>query len=132
MALPLDLPIVMQAAPQGASSMLSMIFPMALMFLIFWMLVWRPQSQERKKHEAFLAQLKIGDEVVTQSGILGKIAGIDDKVVTLEVARGTKLRVLRPQIQGAQAQVLGEAKPTASATATVVEETDSKDEKKAW
>ena len=71
------------------------IVPLVLIFGVFWLLVIRPQSKKAKQHQAMLSELKKGDEVVTQGGIIGKIAGIKDNELTLQVQEGVRLRVTR-------------------------------------
>jgi preprotein translocase subunit YajC len=72
--------------------------PIVAMLAIFYLLVWRPQSKERKRHADWLAGMKKGDEVVTQSGIIGTIVLVEDRVITLDVGGGNKLRVLKAQV----------------------------------
>lgn len=79
-------------------------FPLVAMIAIFWLLVWRPQSKERKRLAEWVAGMKKGDEVVTQSGIIGTVHLVEDRVVTLDVGGGTKLRVLKSQVVGAWKQ----------------------------
>ncbi len=81
-----------------APSMTSMILPLGLMFAVFYFLLIRPQSKKMKEHEKMVGGLQKGEEVVTQSGILGKIYGVTDKVITLEVDNNVKIRVLKTQI----------------------------------
>ncbi|HVO19584.1 MAG TPA: preprotein translocase subunit YajC [Anaeromyxobacter sp.] len=90
-------------------------FPILAMVAIFYLLVWRPQSRDRKRHTQWLAAVKKGDEVVTQSGIIGTIHLVEDKVVTLDVGGGTKLRVLKSQVASAwkQSEPVAPAKPEA-------------------
>lgn len=92
---------------QGGGQFMSTLIMMGLMFMVFWLLVWRPQSQEQQRHEAFIKGLKAGDEVVTASGILGKVKAVEDEVVTLEIGKKVQIRVLRKQIQLSQAEALG-------------------------
>ena len=87
-----------------------MVVPLGIIFFIFYVLIWRPQSKQRSEHEAVLSALKVDDEVVTNGGILGRIKSIDDTVVTLEISKGTKMQVLRRNILGKQAGVVGGAK----------------------
>lgn len=91
-----------QAAPAGgSSSFLSSQLPLLLIFFaIFYFLVLRPQSKKAKEHQAMLAELKKGDEVVTQGGIIGKISGITDAELTLQVQEGVRIRVTRASVQG--------------------------------
>ncbi len=79
---------------QGMMSLL----PLVAMFVIFYVLLIRPQQKRAKDHKAMLETLKRGDEVVTQGGLLGKVSGITDDVVTLEVAQDVKVRVQRGAI----------------------------------
>lgn len=91
-----------QAAPAGGSqSFLTSQLPLLLIFFaIFYFLVLRPQSKKAKEHAAMLAELKKGDEVVTTSGIIGKISGLTDSELTLQVQEGVRLRVTRASVQG--------------------------------
>ena len=76
------------------------LLPFALMFAVFYFLMIRPASKQRKQHQAMLNALKKDDEVVTTGGIYGRIVGIDDKVATLEVSDRVKIRILRDRIAG--------------------------------
>ena len=85
-------------APQGGG-ILSML-PLILIFGIFYFLLIRPQQKKAKEHQQLLANLKKGDLVVTSGGIQGRITGITEKVVTLEVADNVRIKVSRPYIMG--------------------------------
>jgi len=88
------------AAASGttAGSLSGMLMPMALMFLVFYFLVIRPQQKKTKEHDQLTKELKRGDDVITNSGILGKITGVTDKVVTLEIAPNTRVKMLKSQV----------------------------------
>jgi len=73
-------------------------FPFLIIILIFYFLIIRPQSKKMKKHQQFLKDLKRGQRVLTSGGILGTIEGLTDQYVTLEVAKGVKIRILKAQI----------------------------------
>ncbi len=95
------------AAPQGGG--LDALFkafgvPLVAMIAIFYLLVWRPQAKERRRLADWLAGMKKGDEVVTQSGIIGTVHLVEDRVVTLDVGGGNKLRVLKSQVVSAWKQ----------------------------
>ena len=66
--------------------------------------MWRPQAKERKRLTEWLASIKKGDEVVTDSGIVGTVHLVEDKLVTLDVGGGNKLRVLKSKIASAWKQ----------------------------
>jgi preprotein translocase subunit YajC len=78
-------------------------FPMILIFLIFYLLLIRPQMRRQKEHDRMLKSLEKGDRVVTSGGLHGTVTGIADDVLTLEIAnvKGERLRVKidRPRIE---------------------------------
>jgi preprotein translocase subunit YajC len=88
-----------QAAPGGAGGALSGMLPIVAIFAIMYFLVLRPQSKKAKDHQKMLTELKKGEEVVTQGGIIGKITGITDGELVLQVQEGVRLRVLRSAVQ---------------------------------
>ena len=90
----------MNAAQPSAWEML---LPFVFIFVIFYFLIIRPQGKRMKEHDKFLTELKRGDSVITASGILGTIDGLTDQVVTLEIANGVKIKMLKKQVAGAQA-----------------------------
>jgi preprotein translocase subunit YajC len=73
---------------------------MAALFAIMYFLLIRPQQKQAKEHRQLVASLKKGDEVVTQGGMLGKIYAVSDKLVTLEIANGVRVRILKTSVQG--------------------------------
>jgi len=66
----------------------------------FWFVMIAPERKRRKKHTAMMAQLSKGDEVVTTSGMYGKIVQIQDQIVTLQVADGVRMRFSLNAVQG--------------------------------
>jgi preprotein translocase subunit YajC len=87
-----------QAQVPQQGSMLSMMAPFAIVMLVMYFLMIRPQQKKQKQHQEMMSTLKQGDEVVTSAGIIGRIAGLSEKVVTLEVSDNVKLRVLKSQV----------------------------------
>ena len=107
--------LILLAQAQQTQGMTGSFVLVGMMFLVFWLLVWRPQAKEQERHDSFTKSLKKGDKVATASGLLGTIDSIDDKVVTLEIARNTKVRVLRRTIQSTEQDAIsGEADATKS------------------
>ena len=102
---------------QAQPNMLEMFLPFVAIFVIFYFLIIRPQSKKLKQHEGFLKEVKRGDEVVTASGILGKVDGLTDHVVTLEIANGVKIKMLRKQIAGSSASAIAGPSSTTVAEA---------------
>lgn len=84
--------------------------PFVLIFLVMYFLMIRPQKKRMEEEQAFLSKLSHGDEVYTKSGILGKITGITEKVVTLELEGGVKMKVLKSHIGGSSSALLNEVK----------------------
>jgi preprotein translocase subunit YajC len=84
-----------QTGQQG--SPLGMIVPLALMLVIMYFLMIRPQSQQRKRQEKLLQTLKSGDKVVTASGIIGVVITVKDQTVSLRSA-DAKMEVTKTSI----------------------------------
>jgi len=72
--------------------------PIGVMFAVMYFLMIRPQSNKAKAHQTFVSSLKRGDEVVTASGILGRIEGLTEQFVTLEISPDVRIKILRSQI----------------------------------
>ena len=87
------------AQHQGSNPIYSLVL-IVVMILVFWLLLIRPQQKQRKKQEAFIDALKVGDQVYTTSGIIGRITGIDTNLVTLEIANNTRIKVIKSQVGG--------------------------------
>lgn len=90
--------LIMQAAPGGAGGAFAQILPLLLIFVIFWFLLIRPQQQRMKKHKEMLGELKRGDEIVTNGGLLGKITKVSDDVLTIDLGEGNKVKAMRSMI----------------------------------
>jgi preprotein translocase subunit YajC len=105
---------IAQAASSGPGGAMSQFVPLIAIFAIFYFLVLRPQSKKAKDHQKMLGELKKGDEVVTQGGIIGKISGITDAELTLQVQEGVRLRVTRASVQGRYAPAAAKAEAKAS------------------
>ncbi|MBD65588.1 MAG: preprotein translocase subunit YajC [Halobacteriovoraceae bacterium] len=93
-------------AAEAPSAFMSMA-PLIMVFAIFYILMLRPQQKRAQKQRDYLKSLEKGSEVYTNSGIIGKITAISEKVVTLELEGGTKIKILRSHIGGAVDEVLG-------------------------
>ncbi len=90
---PVAAPLTPQQPGMGA-----MLLPFGLMFVVFYFLLIRPQQKKMKDQEKMVTALQKGDDVVTQSGILGKVYGLTDKVIDLEVAQNVRIKILRSQV----------------------------------
>lgn len=72
--------------------------PLILIFVVFYFFLIRPQNKRQKEHREMVANLSVGDEVVTAGGVLGKVTEIKDQFLRIEVADGVQLRVQRHTI----------------------------------
>ena len=89
------------------------IITMVIIFVIFYFLLIRPQQKKQKEVQAMLSNLAYGDMVMTTGGIHGKVTGLADAVVTLEIADKVRIKVARSAI-GAVLQKSGSAAPATS------------------
>jgi preprotein translocase subunit YajC len=93
--------MMMQAAPAGQSGttgVLIGILPWLAIFVIFYLLMIRPQQQRVKQHQAAIAAVKKGDDVVTGGGIRGRVTKVMDDEAEVEIAQGVKIRVVKSTI----------------------------------
>jgi preprotein translocase subunit YajC len=108
---------VFQAAPQsGPGGGLIQFLPMIFIFVVFYFLLIAPMRKKQKRQQLMLSQLKRGDEVVTASGILGRITALDEAsgIVVLQISDNVKIKVLRSAIAGPA----GETEATSTPAAT--------------
>ena len=87
------------AQPTGAQQLLSFV-PIIFAFVVMIVFSNYRQNKTRKERDAFLTQLQRGEEVVTTGGLLGRIEGLTDLYLTLEIAPGTRIKVLRSAVAG--------------------------------
>ncbi len=72
--------------------------PIILIFVVFYFLLIRPQQKRAKQHKEMIQNLKKGDEIITSGGLYGKIVGITDEFLTIEVAENVKVKVARSYV----------------------------------
>ncbi len=98
------------AQDAGAAGGLISIIPFILIFVIMYFLLIRPQQKKMKEHQAMVAALRRGDQVVTQGGVIGKVVKVkEDGEAEVEIAEGVKVRVLKATI----ANVISKTEPAA-------------------
>ncbi len=91
-------PAYAQSAAGGLGGA-SQFIPLVLIFGIMYFLLIRPQQKKAKQHKAMVASLRRGDQIVTQGGIVGKVAKVkDNNEVEVEIATGVKVRVVQSTI----------------------------------
>ncbi len=74
--------------------------PIILMFVIFYFLLIRPQQKKQKDHRSMVSSLKKGDRIITSGGLHGRITGIDETTLTLEIADKVRVKVARSNVSG--------------------------------
>jgi preprotein translocase subunit YajC len=82
-------------AAGGQSGQLMAFLPLILLFVVFYFLLIRPQQKRAKTHKQFIENLKRGDTVVTSGGLYGKITGVTEDAVTMEVAEKVRVKVAK-------------------------------------
>lgn len=102
--------LILAQAPGGGSSPLVNLGFIALLVGIMYFVMIRPQQKQVKAHRELLSGLKKGDEVVTQGGIIGKIHLVAEQTITLEIASGVRIRVLKRSVY-AKGTVADESSP---------------------
>jgi preprotein translocase subunit YajC len=86
----------------GPGSPLIQLAPFAMILIVFYFLLVRPQQRKAKETQAMLDGLRVNDDIVTSGGIHGKVVRLADRVVVVEVAPKVQIRIDRPAV----AQVL--------------------------
>ena len=82
--------------------------PLALIFVVFYFLIIRPQQKKAKDHKAMVEALRRGDKVVTSGGLIGTVAKVlNEREVSLEIADGVRVRAVRSMI----AEVMARTEP---------------------
>ena len=98
------------AGGAGAAGAFAQFIPLILIFVIMYFLILRPQQKKMSQHRAMVAALKKGDQVITQGGLIGKVVGVRDDELDVELAQGVRVRVVRSSI----AQVVNRTAPVAA------------------
>lgn len=86
------------SAPKGPSVFEMLVLPVGFLGIMYFLVI-RPQQKRAKEQQNLLSNLKSGDEVITSSGIIGRVKSVADNFVSLEVASNTTIKVLKSSIQ---------------------------------
>ncbi len=92
------------AAAQGQGNQYQGIIMLVAMFAIFYFLLIRPQQKRAKQQKELVGGLKAGDNVVTAGGIHGSITAVEDATVTIEIAKGVKIKINRGSVTDVKQQ----------------------------
>jgi len=89
------------AAPAGGgfADIAVQLMPIALLVLIFWLLIFRPQQKRLKAQQAMLSAIRRGDTIVTTGGIVGKVTkAVDGEDLEVEISQGVKVKIVRTMV----------------------------------
>ena len=73
------------------------LMPLITVFLLFYLILYIPQRRRQKKHKSYIEDLKIGDDVVTESGIYGRVTNIKEESVILVLKKG-EIEILKSKL----------------------------------
>ena len=82
----------------GSPSLISTLALPALLLVVFYFLLIRPQNKRAKEQREMLSKIAQGDEVATTGGILGKVTAVGEQFLTLEIANGVNIKVQKHQV----------------------------------
>jgi len=91
-------PAFAQAQAQPAGNPLMQFLPLILLVVVFYFLLIRPQMKRNKEHRNMIASLSVGDEVVTGGGVAGRVSGLGEHFVSVEIADGVVAKVQKQSI----------------------------------
>ena len=93
-----DLLAAAAAGAAGAPPAWISFLPIIGMIAIFWFLIIRPQMKRQKEHQAKIAAMKKGDQVITAGGLVGKVVKVDDTYVELDLGPNVRVRAVKATI----------------------------------
>jgi len=86
------------ASSGGFAALMVQFAPLLLIFVIFYFLLIRPQTRRVKEHRDMIGAVKRNDVAVTSGGLIGKVTKVDEAEIELEVAPGTKVRIVKTML----------------------------------
>ncbi len=99
-------PAYAQGAGGGGGDVILQLLPIVLMIVIFYFLLFRPQQQRMKAHQEMVSNIRRGDTIVTQGGLIGRVTRVKDDGVEIEVeiADNTRVRVVKSTVADVRAK----------------------------
>ena len=85
-------------AASGGQGLLVQLLPLILIFVVFYFLLIRPQQKRQKEHKILLESIKRNDEIMTSGGILGRVLKVDGDKLSVEIAKGVNVTVMRSTV----------------------------------
>ena len=105
-------------ADGGMMAVIMQFLPIVAIFILFYVLLIRPQQKRAKEHQAAIGAVKRGDTVVLSSGMIGKVTRVENEEAMVEVAQGVNVRVVKSMIADVRnrtAIAANDSKPAAKA-----------------
>ncbi|MFN5129023.1 MAG: preprotein translocase subunit YajC [Sphingomonadaceae bacterium] len=98
--------VILAAAAGGAggSAFFVQLFPLLLIFVVFYLFLIRPQQKRAKAHEAKIAGVQKNDDVVTAGGLMGKVTKVADDHVEVEIAPNVRVKAVKSTIANVQSR----------------------------
>ena len=85
-------------AASGGNALFELLFPLIMVFAIIYFMILRPQQKRQREHEAMVNAVSRGDTVVTQGGLVGKVAKISDDELEVDFAENARIKVVKSMI----------------------------------
>lgn len=95
------IPLAMAADAEPSSGPPMDIFILVAFALVFYFIVWRPQSKRTKEHKELVAAVSKGDEIVTNGGLLGKVVKVEEQFLLVELADNVEVRLQKGAVTAA-------------------------------
>jgi preprotein translocase subunit YajC len=92
--------LISNAYAQGAAAAdpFGFLLPMVVIFGAFYFLLIRPQQKKQKAHSALISALKVGDEILTAGGMLGKVTGVSDHYAIVSISDNTEIKIQKSSV----------------------------------
>ena len=90
-------PAYAQAA-SGGNALFELLFPLIMVFAIIYFMILRPQQKRQREHEAMVNAVSRGDTVITQGGLVGKVAKVGDDELEVDFAESARMKVVKSMI----------------------------------
>lgn len=85
-------------ASSGGNALFELLFPLIMVFAIIYFMILRPQQKRQREHEAMVNAVSRGDTVITQGGLVGKVAKIGDDELEVDFAENARIKVVKSMI----------------------------------
>ena len=96
-------PAYAQAA-SGGNALFELLFPLIMVFAIIYFMILRPQQKRQRQHANMVEALRRGDTVVTQGGLVGKVAKVAEDEIEVDIAENTRVSVIKSMIISVRAK----------------------------